>query len=133
MFARCINHKRTVSNKNRRATIGRLKNQTVKGVMPLAMSAAADEYRVAARHDEPDDAENKGSGPAETQQKPDIGSDPFAALKFQPDRKEMAEERAKRSCKRGVSTKMCRREDGNCALEHVANERRCSQPFVTGA
>jgi len=48
MFARCMNHNKTVSSKNSAATLGRPIYQMASGVRALAMRAASEEYRVAA-------------------------------------------------------------------------------------
>ena len=45
---------------------------------------------------EPDDAEQQRDRPGQAEQHADIGGDAFAAFEAQPDRKEMADERAER-------------------------------------
>ena len=43
MFARCMNHNKTVSNNNSAATLGKPKYQMANGVSALATSAAREE------------------------------------------------------------------------------------------
>ena len=103
MFARCMNHNKTVSNNNSAATLG-------KAEIPECewCKRARDESREGGiaggrSNDQPHDAEEQCRRPMESDKQANKSGDPFAAFEFEPHRKEMAEERAKCGRKRWIS------------------------------
>ena len=132
MLARCMNHNKTVSSRNNAATLGKPKYQMASGVSALAMSAARG--IAGGRSDgEPHDAEEQCRRPMESDKQANISGDPFAAFEFQPNRKEMTEERTECGRKRRISTVARHGEHGETALEHVAEQGRSGENLVARA
>ena len=104
MFARCMNHNKTVSSKNSAATLGKPKYQN--GERSKRARYECGEGRIAGGrgNDEPHDAEEQCRRPMQSNKQADISGDPFAAFEFQPDRKEMTQERTECGRKRWIST-----------------------------
>src|SRR5262249_14374220 len=69
----------------------------------------------------------------QAEQETDIGRDAFAAFKAEPDRKQMAEEGAKRGIERRIAAEYkANHDDGNGAFKNVAGKGRRRQVFAPG-
>ena len=66
----------------------------------------------------------------ESDKQANISGDPFATFEFEPDRKEMAEERPKSGRKCWIRTVTRRGENSDGAFEHVAEQRRGGEGLV---
>jgi hypothetical protein len=87
------------------------------------------------RNGEPQNREGDECSPGtKAEQEPDEGRHAFAALKAEPDRKQMAEKGAERGDDRSVAAEesVCDGDRGG-ALEHVTEKRRRGKAFSAGA
>ena len=135
MLSRCIVHSMSVRPRNRTAS-----GAATHGPQHWGSHEACNQRRqrrVAAerRHGEPDDAKDDCRGPGEPKQDADIGRHAFAALEFQPDRKEVPQERPEPLRRMATSRLKSsqRHKDRDRAFEHVAEERRRRERFPPSA